>query len=481
MIRRVTDINIKKALRPFRAKLIAQAAIMSIISGALIALPIWFALAIARRAFDSGIDIVKVIPPLWSFATICFYVFKNRPTLKQTALILDAMGQRDRISTMVEFSKSDSIVCKLQRDDAISRLQTVSVSMIPVRISVVAIAVCLFFAAAIIAADYVPDDVIALIPGRNQAQSEGAILIAQKIEELRERVESSSLSEEDKADLFARLDEMKAQMEAGMFDISQLAQINRMMDEMSQTVDEMLPAVNYSEVLLEFESLRALGEAIISENMDNVTMALDAMGDDLTSKEGLDQVNAIMTIVYDIGDSLGRPVQDESYDDIAHIMGVLSGGLEGAAALVYNHRDNTQMINRALNSAEDGIYDFLNDDGEEQAEEDDQTEEDEPEVTYRIPARTYQQSDYGAVQDYTQTEYVYDPSQAARADDYAPGEMGDDGIIQRLPAPQDENLDGTVPYGTVYGKYYADYLDQMSTEAVPEALRETVEEYFNGI
>ena len=53
--------------------------------------------------------------------------------------------------------------------------------------------------------------------------------------------------------------------------------------------------------------------------------------------------------------------------------------------------------------------------------------------------------------------------------------------MQRILAPRDEKQDGTVPYGQVYGPYYARYLEAISGDAVPEALQEAVKAYFDGI
>ena len=200
--------------------------------------------------------------------------------------------------------------------------------------------------------------------------------------------------------------------------------------------------------------------------------ALCDMGESLTALTGNDQVNALMGIVYDIGATLRRPVADEGQAKLTHTMVVLSGDLESVAAMKYGRQDTDAAISDALKKAENGIAAFLDGD---QAYEESEKEELRPENRSKF---TESQS-ADAVKLPSETQYVYDPPQAAHTDGYVPGETDASGNPQRILAPQDESLDGTVPYGQVLSRYYAAYLEELDT--LPQALLEEMETYFDGL
>lgn len=88
-------------------------------------------------------------------------------------------------------------------------------------------------------------------------------------------------------------------------------------------------------------------------------MILDSMGRRLHEKTGMEQVDALMNLVYDVNGSLAKPLRDNSQEQLRQAMMMFAGGLESAAEMVYNGRDNTQMIDTALETVETYIRDYL--------------------------------------------------------------------------------------------------------------------------
>ncbi len=68
-------------------------------------------------------------------ATVAFYYTKFRPTIDRNARRLDAMGLEERLITMVEYEKDDSLIAQKQREDAKVTLSKVDVKEIKMRVS----------------------------------------------------------------------------------------------------------------------------------------------------------------------------------------------------------------------------------------------------------------------------------------------------------------------------------------------------------
>lgn len=64
-----------------------------------------------------------------------FYLLRFRPTLRGNARRIDLLGLEERTVTMVEFENDDSIISRLQREDARAHLEKVNEKMLKFRIS----------------------------------------------------------------------------------------------------------------------------------------------------------------------------------------------------------------------------------------------------------------------------------------------------------------------------------------------------------
>lgn len=478
----VIDIDMKRSLAPFKRRLCWEAVLKSVLAAGIAVLPVWLAAVVLRRLTGAAFVTPAAMLGAWLTLALILFAVHFHPTDKAVAARLDALGLKDRTSAMVEFAKEDGVLYRLQREDAVRSLERVSPEMLKLRISKVQAAICLVLAMLVGAASLVPDEVIALIPGIVPQESEEVILLREKIEELRDVVEGSELQEADKVRLLAQLDVMMEQTKAGRMEISALQEVRRLMDVMNSTVVELTPRDTYAAAMLEYESLETLGEAIFKGNLDVVTLVFDGFAYQLTQVKDAEQVSALMDLVYDINGSLAKPIRDDSQETIRQAMMALAGGLEMAAEMVYSHRDNTQMIERSLYYAEESIREFLGADQPQEERYDPFAKT--PEELAAMPQKRYSSAppvQIVTVLSPTETEHVYDPPDSVFMGSYKPGAADDQGGVQRILAPKDEAQDGTVPYGEVYGTYYAGYLKAKGEEAIPEGLEELAEAYFNGI
>lgn len=480
---RVMEIDMKKALKPFMRRLAAEAALRSAIAAALIVLPAWLVLMGAYRVFGVGECALSYMPAAFVLAACGFYGFLYRPTKRKLAKRLDEAGElEDRVSTMVEFERREGVFYAMQREEAAGRLAQCSPRLLRIRFSRPAAAACVLLALLTGVVAWIPQEIVARLPFARETESEEAVMLREKISSLRAAIEESDIGEEDQRALLTQVDELLEQLNLGRMDIAALKQISEMMKGMEKTVEDLTPRDTYAAALMEFESLSALGEAIFDENIDVVNLVFDSMAYQLHGKEGMEQVNALMNLVYDIQASLAKPIRDTSQETLRQGMMMLAGGLESAAEMAYGKRDNTLMIDTAIDGAKIYVREFLGVSGEEERYDPyankSWAEEGAVEVSLAPAAsvKTEQTTLSPA-----QTVYVYDPPQAVLLSSYQPGEMDEAGNIQRIIAPKDERLDGTVPYGSVYGAYYARYLEEAASGVFPADIEQEIKAYFDGI
>ena len=419
----------------------------------LFALPVWLALALARRCFGGAVGRPEALMlPVWALLAAALYALRYRPTQKRLAARLDALCGMDRVATAMEFSGDSGVLCRLQREDMADRLEKTDVRALPMRWPKKALAACCVLAAMIAAAPLLPEAAVA----------------------------ESDIDAAERDKLVARLDELLTRLDEGYADIAAVQEIRDAMTGMEQTVQELTPRDTYTAAMIEYESLQKLGEAIYDQNMDTVVMILDSMGRRLHEKTGMEQVDALMNLVYDVNGSLAKPLRDNSQEQLRQAMMMFAGGLESAAEMVYNGRDNTQMIDTALETVETYIRDYLGV-PEEGERYDPFAHMDYGKGSKPSGAPSPEAANVEKPKSRMETEYVYDPPEALKASGYQPGALNERGERQRLSADTRERPMGAVPYGEVYGRYYAAYLAMIEDETFPQALREAAQAYMNGL
>lgn len=465
-------------MRPFFQRVVMESALLSLATGLLTALPVWLAVAVLERATGACGKVLMFMPLLAKVLAVLYFALLFRPTLKKTAARLDRAGLLDAASTMVEFAGNDGLLYRLQREETAKQLEGVSPRAIPIHIPTKRLIACTVLACMIALVPVLPDSLFAW-GGRAAGEREEIVMFRQSIAAQRERLLVSALNENARAEISAALDALDGQADEGIADLSALAEISRRLDE--GATESSGPLNSYAEALLKCEKLRPVGEALQTENMAKISAALAEVENAVKVLSGNDRVNAIMDIVYEISSTLRHPVRDERDNRLAHAFTVFSGDLEGAASVTLEGRNSDLQIHRAFTALETRIAKFYTEDPEEQAEKKQENAgAGEPDnAHYSHWTAQPVQEEIKLIP--AEVEQIYHPSDAALSSGYVPGMIKSDGTVDRIPAPKDASQDGTVPYGTVYGNYYAKYLEQVRQGQVPQELLDIMEQYFNGL
>ena len=482
MLKGVIDIDIKRILQPYHRRLQAEGILRSVILAGMAVLPVWLSVSVLWRVWGMGGFLLAYMPWIAAAAAALLYLLKYRPTLMETGCRLDAAAKlENRVGTMVEYAENESVLARMQREETIERLKNVPASALRITWSRRAVLVCLVLIALIVTVMHMPQSVMDKLPFAVKMESEEVLMVRGKIEALRATIEGSELKEADRDRLLSQLDVLLERMASGRAELSALQEIRQMMEDMEKTVVELTPRDTYAAAMLEFESLRPLGEAIFKKNMDVVRLVFDNIRFNLHQAEGMEQVNMLMSLVYEINGSLAKPLRDNSQDILRQGMMMMAGGLESAAEMVYNRRDNTQMIDMAIDNAQEFVREYLGVPAQEERY-DPYADAAKERANTPVKPKVYP----GAAQPVreltpAETEHVYDPPEGVFRSGYVPGEEDENGNVQRIIAPKEMTGSGTVPYGEVYGAYYAQYLKDKNAGSIPPELDEAIEAYFNGI
>lgn len=459
--------ELKRALAPFRRRLRREAALKSGVTAALAVLPLALAAEGVCRALRRPLPVPGFALCAWLMLAALLYALHDRPTLRETARRVDALGLHDAVGTAVEYRHSESGMCRMQRAQAVERVRAADPATLPVFVPKKRLVVCACLLAALC--------VICALPQAAQpdaeavGQSDAAALLQARLDALRETILAAELRESDRAELLSELDSLQQRLGAGALDVTALAELSRRMDELSGSVGQLTPVDTYAEALMEIELLRPVGEAIAAEDEKRLDDALGALESSLTASSGTEQINALMDVVYAIGSSMRRPVRDERQDVLAHAFAVLSGEMESAAAMVYNRQDNTKKIADALDGVRMRVLDFWAGKDLERRSGAQEEEETQRRLSHWADKPGENEIDYAAV------ETVFDPRQCGAPEGYVPGALDAQGNRQAIAAPQ-EAVAGEVPYGEVFARAYAAFLS--GRDQLPQELQEAASAYF---
>ena len=125
-------MDVKKLFDKYYSRLELEAYLKSLFSGLVVGFVVNFIVAFAFWFSDAeGLwwSILAFIVAT-SASAVLFFEYKFKPTNKQVATRLDALGLEERMITMNEFIDDKSVMAKRQREDAKQKLAAISASMI---------------------------------------------------------------------------------------------------------------------------------------------------------------------------------------------------------------------------------------------------------------------------------------------------------------------------------------------------------------
>ncbi len=128
----------RKIYEKYRKRIVKEGILKSVLLGDIIGLAVFLVTAFFSWFFDykAGLFIaLALFGVISTAATLLFYFLRYRPTVKQVACRIDALGLEERMLTMTELEGDDSYIARAQREDTIRALGSVDHMLLKIAIS----------------------------------------------------------------------------------------------------------------------------------------------------------------------------------------------------------------------------------------------------------------------------------------------------------------------------------------------------------
>ena len=423
-----------------------------------------------------------------SFLTIFFFRY---PTRKRVAARVDAMGLKERATTMLEFQNVDTEIVHLQRMDAVAHIQKASPKKMVLQVRktdylLCIISICLAFTMLVL-----PFNVFAFGDSTASGDDEQQQVIKELIAQLREEVKEAELEEQLKEELNQIIDDLEEDLQDAESELDQAGEIQQAIKEMQELMEKALTKYKIGEALQKYELTRSLGEAISAGDAEKVSSALDGLETELAADTALVK-QLSETITAALTDS-GVAEDDALYSALAELSSTLillditsssfadnlSAVFDDAEAAILAALEQQASIEQQMNdlqdSLEDAKDDVLGNEQEEKPEEDPTGEGEKPEGEMPEGERPEGEMPEGEMPEGEMPEGEMPEGMG--------GEMPGDGEGEGSTMTEGiyDPVSGSVTYGEVFAAYYAQYLEALESGEVPEDLQEIMDQYFSSL
>ncbi len=501
---------------------------------------LWFAqtpwvLTEKLTAYLGNINILSVLGDivLWGLILAVPAYFLYRPTVKKAAARVDREGQQERMSTMLALKEDESYIARIQREDALKRLEKVKATSVPFRITykpfaalgALVVAICLAFVCPfwqyVSYADPIPEEVV--VESR---------IIADLIAGLRQTVAEADISDDLRIELDAIINDLEATVDDYDTTLTKAAKIAETRTKINAIIQREMATTDVGTVMKENDTLKDLGAAIEAGDENALHNAVEVLRDEmfevsaeergewftsmadqlmqvLDNVSGNDPDNPDPTVeaLKNLADTFAEASelygQDADPGDAPMVMGGL--GLSDVEEAITDARDEQTHIQEqlqplldAINAAQNSLFEVEEEEtpeeGEEQPGEDAPAEPDAPVEEFPGGESGGEegageggeggegggggQGETGDEDEPGNSEGIFDPTQNENFgdDDYQlteeDFERGDYG--QNI-------VGGNVSYEDVYLDYYASALQNIARADIPESLKNVIIQYFTSL
>ena len=492
----------KQLLRGFRNKLLLECLLKAGLNALMVS-----AAGVFITSLVCHIQIRETPPVLTAqigvalFALVFLGAFLLRyPTWKRVAARVDALGLKERASTMLEYWDRDTPLLQLQRDDAAAHIRGAEPRQMALQVGrgqwgLCALAVCLAAVMLVL-----PVNVFASSETEIPQETEPNQAIVELIEQLREEVKAAELEEEMKEELDRIIDQLEEELQDSESELDQAAQIQQAMEEMQELMEEALTKNQIGEALQKEQSTRTLGEAISDNDAERVTAALEAMKQALA-----EDPESIQAQAEDIASALEESGV-ENTDELFQALEKLKEALENQDPA---SEDLEQELEETFETAREEILEALEQQAaiEEQLGQMEETMQEAKDEVLGIEPEEEETSEGGEEESEGGEEPTEGGEEASEGGEEASeggeeaseggenaeggegseggegmsGSGGGEGESSTMTEGIYDPISGSVSYGEVFAAYYAQYLEALESGEVPEELQEIMDQYFSAL
>ncbi len=466
---------LKKLFRPFRRRLLTEAAIKALLFGLLCGGIGLFGVSLFYHLLKTQPRTEQLITPvLWIFGIAFLLAFLLQyPTKKRIAKRLDESGLKERAVTMLEMQNSDKEMAKLQREDACKRIEKFKPKKVRFKINERHILIPFIALMLAVAMLVVPYDIFMTEADVIAMEQQLATTIEDIVRRLRQQVQLADIDEDTRQELFAIINQLEMDLQEARNDLECIALIEEAKEKINTLIEASLTGSSIGEALQKYPFTQKLGEAISEMDLQLVKYAMWDLKLFLTYDPNL---------IRTFSENIRQALDDSRVSAKDDLYIALNQGAVAVSSLQEMDTDTREFRTTletmmdatelaiigalqkqlGLSSMRDELEDTMNDAQDQlNGEEGESGEEENPE------GESPDGDGEGNVNIGGEEEESGDPNAEAPADP----------LTETVYDPDS----GNVPYGEVFIFYYTEYLTALENGEVPEELQQIIDGYFAAL
>lgn len=434
------------------------------------------------------------------------YAIRYKSLWKDTTACVDALGLKERVTTMFTLSEDESTISKLQREDALEKLQQVKPKQIKIRLlsrQLLAVALSLvLFGAAIVMPLFSANasDSSAITAEQNK-------IIEELIAALKEKVAGLEVDDNTRSQLNKVIDDLEKDLPSYETYIEKIARISKASDQINVILKSLLTKNIIGAALAKYEITKALGKAIINGDIEAVKKACEDLKKRFAETTGDSYTALLKTLseslqgALELAKGAGVSTEDELYMAIDTFAADSNSALTNANKGTDTADQVNAVIDKAMNaiiaalgkqneieSAMKEINELIEDAKDELAALEQQAET----SSSGVESGSSQPDASEPAETESRSPAESEPPEGTESDTPPDDQSGmPDGDIPEgtasgntQEAEKEKIYDpdsGAVPYEDVYDEYYADALAELNEQDAGSDQKDVVKDYFNAL
>lgn len=485
-------MNINKLFRSYRQKLLWEGIFKSLLFALMIGGVSVFITSLVYHLMIKETPVLLTIGigcVMFVTSFLLMFLIRHYPTKKRVAIRMDEIGLQERVSTMLAYCNEDTEIARLQRNDAIEKINETTSKQMKLHFYKREFILCAISVSMALVMMVLPYNVLAFGVSDDSVSVEQQQIIKDLIEQLREEVKQSELDENLKESLNEIVDQLEEDLKNIDSELEQAAKIQQAKKKMEEIFEQALTKNKIGEALQKYELTRALGEAISDGDTEKVTVALnnleaflnedsalvDALSETITSAlsaSGVETSDELYTALSEFALALSKtnPEDDNFSEKLASDFDTAETAILAAIEKQVIIEAEKEKLEEAMSDAKNEVLGNEKDESEDsekpEGEEGEMSESEEGEK----PEGEEGEKPEGESGENPEGEV---PGGQGQGD----GTGGENAMTEEIYDP----VSGSVTYGEVFAAYYAEYLAALEAGEVPEDLQEIIDSYFSAL
>jgi len=360
-------MDIKKIFRFFKRRLLREAVIKSLLFSALLGAVAVFLISLIYHIAVKQLPIALLLGAFGGIFAVVFcvmlFVFLY-PTHKRVAVRIDEIGLQDRVCTMLEYSDDQSEIARLQREDALKHLNSVSPKQMKSRLKKREFISCAAGVLAALVMLLIPYDLLATpLSAEELKEKTQQEIVKELLEAMREEVMLEKMPQDVQDEVNEIIEELQQELENAESELERAAAMEEAREKLEELLEEAITKDEIGQALKENELTTELGEAIEQGDPEKVTEALENLEEKLKEDE---------TLIPELSDALKQALEKSEIkedDPLYQALDEFSKDLEETAK-EEDPEKKEEKLNESFDKAEESINEAL----EEQAKLEEQLE-----------------------------------------------------------------------------------------------------------